>query len=74
MSQPFLGLTTLDELLNWTYNRTPDEIMKASFSTASAGIYNPLFGAAVWANFNLEANVFAALPKICMGLFRMACL
>jgi len=63
MSQPFLGLTTLDELLNWTYNRTPDEIMKASFSTASAGIYNPLFGAAVWANFNLEANIFAALPK-----------
>lgn len=63
MSQPFLGLTTLDELLNWTYNRTPDEIMKASFSTASAGVYNPLFGAAVWANFNLEANIFAALPK-----------
>lgn len=63
MSQPYLGLTTLDELLNWTYNRTPDEIMKAGFSTASAGIYNPLFGAAVWANFNLEANIFAAIPK-----------
>jgi hypothetical protein len=63
MSQPYLGLTTLDELLNWTYNRTPDEIMKAGYTTASQGIYNPLYGAAVWANFNLEANIFAALPK-----------
>lgn len=63
MSQTYLGLTTLDELLNWTYNRTPDEIVKAGYTTASQGIYNPLFGAAVWANFNLEANIFAALPK-----------
>ena len=63
MSQSYLGLTTLDELLNWTYNRTPDEIVKAGYTTTSTGIYNPLFGAAVWANFNLEANIFAALPK-----------
>ena len=63
MSQTYLGLTNLDELLNWTYNRSPDEIMKAGYTTASAGIYNPLYGAAVWANFNLEANLFAALPK-----------
>lgn len=62
-SQNYLGLTTLDQLLNWTYNRTPDEIMKAGYTTASQGIYNPLYGAAVWANFNLEANIFAALPK-----------
>lgn len=58
-----MGLTTLDELLNWTYNRTPDEILKANYSTGDAGNYNPLYGAAVWANFNLEANIFAALPK-----------
>lgn len=62
----FLGLRTIDELVNYTYNRTPDEIMKAGFSTADPGAggnYNPLFGAMAWANFNLEANIFAALPK-----------
>jgi len=62
----YLGLRTIDELVNYTYNRTPDEIMKAGFTTADPGVggnYNPLFGAMAWANFNLEANVFAALPK-----------
>jgi hypothetical protein len=62
----FLGLRTIDELVNYTYNRTPDEIMKAGFSTSDPGAggnYNPLFGAMAWANFNLEANIFAALPK-----------
>lgn len=62
----YLGLRTIDELVNYTYNRTPDEIMKAGFSTTDPGVggnYNPLFGAMAWANFNLEANIFAALPK-----------
>ncbi len=62
----YLGLQTIDELVNYTYNRTPDEIMKAGFSTGDPGAggnYNPLFGAMAWANFNLEANIFAALPK-----------
>ena len=62
----YLGLRTIDELVNYTYNRTPDEIMKAGFSTTDPGVngnYNPLFGAMAWANFNLEANIFAAIPK-----------
>jgi len=40
--------------------------MKAGFSTTDPGAggnYNPLFGAMAWANFNMEANIFAALPK-----------
>ncbi|WP_428323678.1 hypothetical protein [Nitrosopumilus sp.] len=59
----FLGLQTLDELTNYYYGRTPDEIMKAGYTTGDAGAYNPIFGAIAWANFNLEANLFAALPK-----------
>lgn len=61
----FLGLNTIDELVNYTYNRTPDEILKAGFTVGDGlqGNYNPLFGAMAWANFNLEANIFAALPK-----------
>lgn len=61
----FGGLRTIDELMNWFYNRTPDEIMKSSggISTGDAGAYNPIFGALAWANFNLEANVFSSLPK-----------
>lgn len=62
----YLGLRSIDELINYTYNITPDEIMKAGFTTADPGAggnYNPLYGAMAWANFNLEANIFAALPK-----------
>ena len=62
----YLGLRSIDELVNYTYNRTPDEILKAGFSTTDPGAggnYNPLFGAMAWANFNMEANIFAALPK-----------
>lgn len=60
-----MGIKTLDEFNKFYYNVTPDEILKAAggFSTASTGVYNPIFGAIAWANFNLEANVFSALPK-----------
>ena len=47
----YLGLRSIDELVNYTYNRTPDEIMKAGFSTTDPGAggnYNPLFGAMAW--------------------------
>jgi len=65
MSSNAFGFQTIDELVNWTYNQTPDQIMKASngYNTGTSGVYNPLYGAAVWANFNLEANLFSALPK-----------
>lgn len=59
----FLGFQTIDELTGYYYNKTPDEIMKAGISTGDAGAYNPIFGAIAWANFNLEANLFACLPK-----------
>lgn len=58
-----LGFQTLDDLVGYYYNRQPDEILKAGISTSDAGAYNPIFGAIAWANFNLEANLFAALPK-----------
>ena len=59
----YLGLQTIDELENYLYNKSPDEVMKAGISTATTGVYNPIYGAIAWANFNLEANVFSALPK-----------
>lgn len=59
----FLGFQTIDELTQYIYGRDPDQIMKAGISTATTGVYNPIYGAIAWANFNLEANVFSALPK-----------
>lgn len=59
------GFQTLDELLHYTYGRTPEEILKAAggIGTDTLGVYNPIYGAMIWANFNLEANVFGCLPK-----------
>lgn len=59
----FLGFQTIDEMTNYYYGRTPEEIIKAGFTTADSGAFNPIFGALAWANFNLEANLYAALPK-----------
>ena len=59
----FGGFKTIDELVNHYYNVTPNELIKAGFSTSDAGAYNPIFGAIAWANFNLEANLWAVLPK-----------
>jgi len=59
----FGGFKTIDELTNHYYNVTPNELIKAGFSTSDAGAYNPIFGAIAWANFNLEANLWAVLPK-----------
>jgi len=70
----YLGLRSIDQLINYTYNVSPDEIMKAGFSTTDPGAggnYNPLFGAMAWANFNLEANIFAALPNM-YGTFQVS--
>ena len=36
-------------------------------SSSTPGVYNPIYGAILWANFNLEANIFGCLPKPCMG-------
>lgn len=58
----FRGLRNIDELTNYWYNKSED-MMKAGFSTADAGAYNPLYGAIAWINFNLEANIVSVLPK-----------
>lgn len=58
----FRGLRNIDELTNYWYNKSED-MVKAGFSTADAGAYNPLYGAIAWINFNLEANVVSVLPK-----------
>ena len=59
------GFQTIDELLQHTYGRTPGDIRKAAggLSSGTSGIYNPVYGGQIWANFNLEANIFSALPK-----------
>lgn len=59
------GIQTIDELAQYYYGRTPEDIYKAAggFTTQTPGAYNPIFGAMVWANFNLEANIWALIPK-----------
>ena len=59
------GVQTIDELIQYTYGRTPGDIRKTAggLDTATGGIYNPVYGGMIWANFNLEANVFSAYPK-----------
>ncbi len=59
------GFQTIDELLQHVYGRTPGEIRKdaGGLDTSTTGIYNPVYGGMIWANFNLEANIFSCLPK-----------
>ena len=57
------GFQTVEEQMNYFYNRTPEQIAKAEISTDSAGVYNPVYGASLEYNFNLEANLWSALPK-----------
>lgn len=60
-----LGFRTLDDLMKYYYGSIGDEFNKASggFTTDTQGVYNPIYGAIAWANFNLEANVWSAIPK-----------
>lgn len=60
-----LGFRTLDDLMKYYYGGVNDEFNKASggFTTDTQGVYNPIYGAIAWANFNLEANVWSAIPK-----------
>ncbi len=59
------GFQTIDELLQHIYGRTPGEIRKdaGGLDSSTTGIYNPVYGGMIWANFNLEANIFSCLPK-----------
>jgi len=60
-----LGFRTLDDLMKYYYGSIGDEFNKASggFTTDTQGVYNPIYGAIAWANFNLEANVWSSIPK-----------
>jgi len=60
-----LGFKTLDDLMKYYYGSIGDEFNKASggFTTDTQGVYNPIYGAIAWANFNLEANVWSSIPK-----------
>jgi len=63
----FLGFQTLDDLENYYYGgQYNQEVMnkaQGGISTDTTGTFNTVFGAMVWANFNLEANLFGCLPK-----------
>ena len=56
---------TFEDILAQHYGYQPDSITKAAggISSSTPGVYNPIYGAMVWANFNLEANIFGCLPK-----------
>lgn len=62
----FLGFQTLDDLENYYYGgQYNQEFNKAQggISTDTTGTFNAVHGAMVWANFNLEANLFGCIPK-----------
>ena len=59
-----VGFSSIEEQMNYFYNRTPDQIQKGDINTNTLGVYNPLYGGAVEYNFNLEANLWSALPKV----------
>lgn len=59
----FTDLATMEQAY---YGDTyPDEFAKAvgGYSTQTPGVFNPIFSAYAWANFNLEANIYALFVK-----------
>jgi len=58
-------IKTIEDMERYYYGLGVSDIMKADAPvlTTTAGIYNPIYGAKVWSQLNLEANVFALLPK-----------
>ena len=61
-----VGITTVEEMERLYYSPMGAEFIRkadAPMLTATAGIYNPVYGALVWAQLNQEANVFGCLPK-----------
>jgi len=58
-------IKTVEDMERYYYGLGVADIMKADapILTTETGIYNPIYGAKVWSQLNLEANVFAMLPK-----------
>ena len=61
-----MKILTIEEMERLYYSPVGAElIMKedAPLLTTTPGVYNPVYGALVWAQLNQEANVFGCLPK-----------
>jgi hypothetical protein len=58
-------IKTLEDMERYYYGLGIADVMKADapILTTQGGIYNPIYGAKVWSQLNLEANTFAFLPK-----------
>lgn len=63
--QSVFELKTVEDMERFYYGLGVGDIMKADAPVISttSGIYNPIYGAKVWSQLNLEANTFAFLPK-----------
>lgn len=58
-------IKTIEDMERYYYGLGVADVMKADAPVLSTttGIYNPIYGAKVWSQLNLEANTFAMLPK-----------
>ena len=58
-------IKTIEDMERYYYGLGVD-ITKtdAPVLTTTTGIYNPVYGAKVWSQLNLEANLFALMPKM----------
>ena len=61
-----MAIKTIEELEALYYSPTGAEFIKkadAPLLTTTTGVYNPIYGALVWAQLNQEANAWGCLPK-----------
>lgn len=59
-------IRTIEEMETLYYGRMADLLLRKAddpLLTTTSGVYNAVYGALVWLQLNLEANVFGALPK-----------
>ncbi len=58
-------IKTIEDMERYYYGLGTTDVMKADAPVLSttSGIYNPIYGAKVWSQLNLEANTFAWVPK-----------
>jgi len=58
-------IKTIEDMERFYYGMGTNDVMKADspILSTTTGIYNPLYGAKVWSQLNLEANTFAWVPK-----------
>jgi hypothetical protein len=64
--QSIFQIRTMEDMERYYYGLgLGNDVMKADapILTSTSGIYNPIYGAKIWSQLNLEANTFAMLPK-----------